>query len=371
MTAGRLPQRAAAALAAQTGQLSSHLVTIGFDGFVDEIVSLVDKRESPQQFSRIPTLSAFADRITRAAGKGTNIELVVERVKLGGNGPNMANALAVAGLNITCIGNLGFPSLHPAFDELARRATVYSVGEPGLTEALEFDDGKLMLGKHQTLNDVNWENLLKHVGLERLASLIADSSLIALQNWTMLPCMSDIWRHVLDEICPNLPQRGGRRIFFDLADPEKRNPRDMAHAIELIANFQNHFETCLGLNEKESFEIARVLGYKGASDGVDAVRAVAQFIQEQANIAEVVVHPRAYAIAASAEGIVKVDGPFVEKPLISTGAGDHFNAGFCLGKIIGADNEIALQLGVGTSGYYVRTAQSPAAAELAEFLRSL
>jgi sugar/nucleoside kinase (ribokinase family) len=69
--------------------------------------------------------------------------------------------------------------------------------------------------------------------------------------------------------------------------------------------------------------------------------------------------------------VVKEDGPFVEKPLISTGAGDHFNAGFCLGKVIGADNETALQIGVGTSGYYVRTAKSPSMSDLAGFLRSL
>ena len=57
--------------------------------------------------------------------------------------------------------------------------------------------------------------------------------------------------------------------------------------------------------------------------------------------------------------------------LISTGAGDHFNAGFCLGKLIGADNEIALQLGVATSGYYVRTAKSPAPGDLVSFLETL
>jgi hypothetical protein len=371
VSAARLPQRAAAALVAQITQLSSHHVTIGLDGFVDEIVSIVDKRESQETFTRIPTLSAFAERVARAAGKGTNVELVVERVKLGGNGPIMANALAVASLKVTYIGNLGFPTLHPAFDEFAKRATIYSIAEPGLTDALEFDDGKLMLGKHQPLNDVNWDNLLEHVGMDRLTSLIAESSLIGLQNWTMLPCMSDIWQHVLDDICPKLPLRGNRLIFFDLADPEKRNPRDIAHAIELVTKFQKHFETYLGLNEKESFEIAHVLGYKGSSDGMDAVKVVAKFIHEKTNIAGVIVHPRAYAVAASAGAAVAIDGPFVEKPQISTGAGDHFNAGFCLGKIIGADNDIALQLGVASSGYYVRTARSPSAAELAEFLRSL
>ena len=36
-----------------------------------------------------------------------------------------------------------------------------------------------------------------------------------------------------------------------------------------------------------------------------------------------------------------------------------------------ADNKIALQLGVATSGYYVRTAKSPSLNELADFLHSL
>jgi sugar/nucleoside kinase (ribokinase family) len=76
-------------------------------------------------------------------------------------------------------------------------------------------------------------------------------------------------------------------------------------------------------------------------------------------------------VAASAAGVVSVKGPFVEKPLISTGAGDHFNAGFCVGKLIGADDATALQLGVGTSGYYVRTAHSPAPQDLVKFLNSL
>jgi sugar/nucleoside kinase (ribokinase family) len=84
-----------------------------------------------------------------------------------------------------------------------------------------------------------------------------------------------------------------------------------------------------------------------------------------------VVHPREYAVAVSVEGLEKVTGPAVGKPIISTGGGDHFNAGFCLGKLIGTDNEIALQLGVGASGYYVRSGTSPTLDELADFLHSL
>jgi hypothetical protein len=283
----------------------------------------------------------------------------------------MANALAATGTQVTYIGNLGYPTIHPAFAELVQHATVHSIAEPGYTDALEFDDGKLMLGKHAALHDVTWTHLVERVGRERLFAAFMQAHLIGLQNWTMLSHMSDIWEHVLAEICPRLPAQPRRTFFFDLADPEKREARDIRHALTLVGRFQKFFETYLGLNEKESFEIGQVLGYTGPTTGENAVRSVTHFIWETLKIAGVVVHPRAYAVAAGAAGVAKVTGPFVEKPLISTGAGDHFNAGFCLGMLIGADHEVALQLGVATSGYYVRTAKSPAPAELVKFLRSL
>ena len=279
--------------------------------------------------------------------------------------------MAAFGAPVTYIGNLGYPNLHPVFAEFAKRATVHSIAEPGRTDALEFDDGKIMMGKHASLGEVNWENLVSRVGRDELERCFAAASLIGLQNWTMLPYMSDIWEHVLAEICPKMPAQPRHTFFFDLADPEKRDHQDIRHAVELIGKFQKYFDVYLGLNEKESFEIGEVLGYKGAHEGEEAIQAVAKFIHDKIRVSGVVVHPRAYAVAASADGIARANGPFVERPLISTGAGDHFNAGFCLGKLIGADNEVSLQLGVGTSGYYVRTAKSPSTSELADFLQSL
>ena len=371
MNAQPLPQRAATALATAAARVPKLTATIGLDGFVDSIIAVVDKRDSAVKFTRVPTLAAFGQRIARAAGHGTNAELVVERVKLGGNGPIMANALAAAGVRVTSIGSLGYPAVHAAFAELQQRATVASIAEPGYTDALEFDDGKLMLGKHAALRDVTWANLVARMGRAELTAAFTQADLVGLENWTMLPFMSDIWQHVLDELCPQLPSAPRRQFFFDLADPEKRDPQDLQHALILISRFQQYFDTYLGLNEKESFEIAQALGYHGATAGEVAVRKVVQFVWEKLRISALVVHPRAYAVAASADAVVQVAGPFTAKPLISTGAGDHFNAGFCLGKLIGADNEIALQIGVGMSGYYVRTATSPTIPELTEFLRAL
>ena len=62
---------------------------------------------------------------------------------------------------------------------------------------------------------------------------------------------------------------------------------------------------------------------------------------------------------ADATGATHVVGPFTPKPKITTGAGDHFNAGFCIGRLLDLGLAASLQIGVATSGYYVRHAKSP------------
>src|SRR5213075_565122 len=110
---------------------------VGLDGFVDDILHVVDKRESAERYLRLPTIAQYAVRLGAAAGSSTNVELVSQLTKLGGNGPIMANALASFGLKVTYLGNLGYPNLHSVFDEFATRAEVHSIAEPGHTDALE------------------------------------------------------------------------------------------------------------------------------------------------------------------------------------------------------------------------------------------
>ena len=42
---------------------------VGLDGFVDEIIHVVDKRESAEKFTRMRTISRLAERLAGAAGK--------------------------------------------------------------------------------------------------------------------------------------------------------------------------------------------------------------------------------------------------------------------------------------------------------------
>ncbi len=342
---------------------------VGLDGFVDEIIHVVDKRENAESFQRLPTIADLAQRLAGAAGQSTNIELVNQRTKLGGNGPIMANALASFGLQVTYVGTLGYPNLHPVFTDFARRAEVHSIAEPGYTDALEFVDGKIMLGKHKSLKEVNWPNLESRFGREKLAANLGRADLIAFVNWTMLPYMSDVWAALQREICPGL--NGSRRkMFFDLADPEKRTPADIEQALKLIVGFGKYFDVLLGLNEKEAGEISEVLGLSFEDRSPEGLSAIALEIHRRIPVSTLVVHPISYALAVTQGVVHLVEGPYVGEPLITTGAGDHFNSGFCLGKLCGFDNELSLLTGVTTSGHYVRTGQSPTIADVASLLRN-
>jgi sugar/nucleoside kinase (ribokinase family) len=190
-------------------------------------------------------------------------------------------------------------------------------------------------------------------------------------NWTMLPYLTDVWRKIQSEF------PGGERkvLFFDLADPEKRTRGDIREALQTIADFQKQHDVLLGLNEKEGIHVADVLelglGEDDSKSHEQNTADIASGIRQTLGITACVVHPTAFAAGATADATAVVKGPYTPNPKISTGAGDHFNAGFCIGFLTGSTLEQSLQMGVGTSGYYVRNGASPTREQLADFLETL
>src|SRR3954467_4903522 len=104
MNTPELRERAAQALGAAGERVREMTAFVGLDGFVDEIIHAVDTRQNAEKYTRLNLIADFGGRITQAAGKSTNIELVNQKTKLGGNGPIMANALATLGLKVTYVG---------------------------------------------------------------------------------------------------------------------------------------------------------------------------------------------------------------------------------------------------------------------------
>lgn len=362
--------RALTTLRAARTQATPKHALVGLDGFVDTIVTPVGQRTGQGvAFTPITTITEFAQRIQGAAGKSTNIEFYPLMDKLGGNGPIMANALLAANHRLTYLGTLGHPNPHPVFADFASRAEVVSICAPATTTAVEFSDGKLMLGQMKCLDEVTLPRITEALGgPPALLALLASTDVVALVNWTMIPHMSAIFADLLDAVLPSLPPAPDRLFFFDLADPEKRSPADLLAALHLIARFETFGHVTLGLNLKEAQQVVAVLDLPPIEGNEASLRAGAAAIRQTLNLSTAVVHPRESAAVSTSAGTSWIPGPYCETPLITTGAGDHFNAGFTNGQLLGLDPESALALGVCTSGHYVRTGQSPSLDDLETFL---
>ncbi len=348
-------------------------MVIGFDGFVDEIIHPVDKRLDHVRFTRIETISQLARRIEKASGLSTNIELVPVAKKIGGNGPIMCNALARHGAKITYIGALGVPAIDEVF-RMPANVTLHSIANNGHTDALEFLDGKLLLGKMTSLNDVTYEKLIAVLGKDNLVQLLGEADLFASVNWSMLPAMTELWQKLLDEILPLLPIRAKKPIFFvDIADPEKRQAAEIIGALDLLKSFSTRFFVVLGLNKKEAYDVAKILGLfpaEALEKMQTTLRDVTEALDRRIGVDALVVHPVDRSATVVSGIYAEAMGPFCAKPKLTTGAGDNFNAGYVLGLLLGLDPEEALLTGMATSGYYVRNATSPDFRELTAFIEA-
>lgn len=140
---------------------------IGFDGYIDEIIRVVKSRDSFSDYEVYSTIEEFADSIRAASRKSSDIEIVIQEVKMGGNAPIMANAMANLGVNVKCIGTFGAGKIHDVFKVRNGRLKIISIGEAAYSHAFEFSDGKLMFGKAETLNNISWEKIISYVGIQQ------------------------------------------------------------------------------------------------------------------------------------------------------------------------------------------------------------
>jgi len=93
MTDSRLARQTAERLIGSRAQLLKFSCLLGFDGFLDSILQVVDQRQTATKYLPFTSVKPFAKKLGEAAGKSANFEVVPTMEKIGGNGPLMAFAM--------------------------------------------------------------------------------------------------------------------------------------------------------------------------------------------------------------------------------------------------------------------------------------
>ena len=79
----------------------------GFDGFVDEMISLVGERRSLDDFTPVPDIATFGSLVSASAGHSSLREIVVHDVHPGGCAVNLSDGLVSLGAKVECFATLG------------------------------------------------------------------------------------------------------------------------------------------------------------------------------------------------------------------------------------------------------------------------
>jgi len=332
-------------------------VFVGFDGFVDKIKKVV-RQSSDSESNYYATLVEFAGRIKDASGKSGQVELMTQKTKFGGNAPILCSGLGKLGIHSYCLGSLGYPKLHPLFYDLNKNCEAISVLDPGESDAIEFEDGKIILSELTVFDDYDWKHIVRTLGLAKIQKAIEHCELLAFVDWVNLPHSSDIWEGMLKDVI----KPSGRRDFlflFDLCDPSKKSTQEIDEILDVIGCFSSYGKVTLGLNENETLRIWSALNSCVVKEELPSVKLAGDYLYKMMNIDCLLVHPVDRTIAFHQREIFEMTGRFVNKPKVLTGGGDNLNAGYCLGLLAGFTLPQCILLGMVASGAYIENGVSP------------
>ncbi len=338
---------------------------LGFDAFVDLIVRPIRTGSAIYPESYYERMESLGRFMIERSGRSGSLELDIMQRRLGGNAPNVAAALECFGISLDLIGPYGETKTDPVFRRLEERGRIYSTGNPGLSYALEFVDGKIFLAMNEGNNFIGWDLIRRRLGLERVLELARASSLIFMLNWSELPDAMSIYRGFLEEILPALGKR--LPLVVDLADCTRQRLPRLLELLELIRAMGALAEVTLSLNQNESEMVCRAL--RISIERSEPERAM--LVREQLGIAAVVFHRRDESHLATAEGCCSRRTILSGPALLTTGAGDNFNAGLGLGILLGLPPADRLFLAAMVSGHYVERGTNASLSELIRYIHDM
>ncbi|MBX0325996.1 hypothetical protein EGH21_23550 [Halomicroarcula sp. F13] len=329
-------------------------VVFGFDGYVDN-VRQAGTNAGASDGDRIETLSEFGEEIVTSAAADSSLAISWERLgqRTGGHVSHLSRAYDTLGFDPTLVGMCGDPVLD-IFEEEFEACTMYSLGDPGITDAIEFDDGKLMLMESGGAATLDWESIESRVGIETLVDELDGAKLLGVGYWAVIPEMAGILDGLRETVFPKLTETP-EHVLLDPADIREIDQEMLESIVAATRRLADEVEVTVSANRYETKELASVLGAHTSDDIVEDARVVFDSLA----VDRFVGHSVKESVVVSDEGTTSVSVVPVESPELTTSAGDHFNAGLSLGLVEGLPEAAAVVLGNALAREFVRTGETP------------
>ena len=322
---------------------------IGFDGYVD-LCQKVVRNGNGKNRQYFKTIAEYGQTLASRSGKNGDFELVTLSRRAGGNAPIMALAAAHLGLQVDCVACMGKDRLEPTFEELTRAGiNTVSIGDAGISNVMEFEDGKLMFG--ETPDEFqHLLPLLNAVGEERLKDMLRETGVVALVDYANLPDANALWRRILELV----QETGNHPLYFlDLADISHQNEQEKQELAQLIRDFPDPEAVHLGLNRNEADQFKEFYGLEAGT-----IEELAEKLHKKLGV-NIIIHTQQGALFCGKETSVRVPTFKVEKQVANVGAGDHFNAGYCTALLYGLEPKKRLEMACKEASRFIATGKHP------------
>ncbi len=337
-------------------------VLLGCDGFVDETYQLVDVRQSPTEFTAMDKLKDFGELLVRRADGGVGLELVPKRRCEGGFAINTGRIAGILGLKPRLPGLYGANTTDPAFVEFEDICDLRSLGDPALTIALEFGDGKVLMSNLEAVSSLTWEDFEKFFTEKELKELFSDVDILGLGYWSLTADFDGFFKGFMKQYENSKPPR---RMFFDFADIKKKSRESFDKSLELISSYNSKIPMTFSLNEHEVFELFSRTGVECPDESPAAIAKALTAAREKIGFDELVVHTPEFAVASSsADGEAFAMQERQSNVIRTAGAGDSFNGGYICASLGDLPIKERLVMANATTAFFVMNATGPTKEQL-------
>jgi sugar/nucleoside kinase (ribokinase family) len=329
-------------------------VLFGFDGYVDN-VRVAGTNAGASDSERITTLSEFGEEIVTSAAADSSLSISWERrgQRTGGHVSHLSRVYQTLGFDPTLVGMCGDPVLD-LFEREFGECTIHTLGDPGVTDAIEFDDGKFMLMESGGAATLDWETLRSHVTIDTLADELDGAKLLGIGYWAMIPELASILDRLRETVFPKLTDPP-RHVLLDPANIREIDREMLESIVAATHRLTDVADVTVSANRYETKELATVLGDRTG----DGLAADARVAFDSLDVDRFVGHSVTESVVVSDDGSTSVRVTPVDSPALTTSAGDHFNAGLSLGLVEGLSEDAAVVLGNALAREFVRTGETP------------